>query len=211
MILMASHVTGIFETAESEAVGNRPGHATSLAYHTGKMLMLGCIQQRTAEAAFEGAGATATLIKRRRRARRRSRPGNAYPVEISAPGRRRKGGEEFLQERTFQRHGADDGGRRGRPAAAVPGLLHAQEGAPGFRFLHRSRCRFQVWPCGACGSAARRCFGQHNDEVLQELGLQYSRNRGLPVGESGSELEVGRSRVWESSDSTPAWLPRARS
>jgi crotonobetainyl-CoA:carnitine CoA-transferase CaiB-like acyl-CoA transferase len=173
MILMASHVTGYLRNGNHpKPSGNRTGHATSMAYKTADgMVMLGASnlrQQRRLWTVLE----RPDMIKRTNDERDADHDREEEVLTAIMLTRTADEWEVFLQQRhvpasrvRLMREALDD------PQIASRNLLHRQENAPGivgaftvpvaaFKFEHDSPRVDRPPPM----------FGQHNQEVLTELG-----------------------------------------
>jgi crotonobetainyl-CoA:carnitine CoA-transferase CaiB-like acyl-CoA transferase len=173
MILMASHVTGYLRNgSHPKPSGNRTGHATSMAYQTADgMVMLGASnlrQQRRLWTVLE----RPDMIKRSNDERDADHDREEKLLADIMLTRTADEWEVFLQERhvpasrvRMMREALDD------PQIASRNLLHRQNDAPGisggftvpvaaFKFEHD----------GPRVDRPPPMFGQHNQEVLTELG-----------------------------------------
>jgi crotonobetainyl-CoA:carnitine CoA-transferase CaiB-like acyl-CoA transferase len=173
MILMASHVTGYLRNgSHPKPSGNRTGHATSMAYQTADgMVMLGASnlrQQRRLWTVLE----RPDMIKRSNDERDADHDREEKLLADIMLTRTADEWEVFLQERhvpasrvRMMREALDD------PQIASRNLLHRQNDAPGisggftvpvaaFKFEHD----------GPRVDRPPPRFGQHNQEVLTELG-----------------------------------------
>jgi len=173
MILMASHVTGFLRNGKHpKPSGNRTGHATSMAYATKQgMVMIGASnlrQQRRLWTALE----RPDMIKRTNDEREADHDREEQVLTAIMLTRAAAEWEVFFQERhvpacrvrTMQEALED-------PQIASRNVLHRHEGAPGvsgafsvpvaaFKFAHD----------GPRVDRPPPMFGQHNEEVLAELG-----------------------------------------
>jgi crotonobetainyl-CoA:carnitine CoA-transferase CaiB-like acyl-CoA transferase len=173
MILMASHVTGYLRNgSHPKPSGNRTGHATSMAYQTADgMVMLGASnlrQQRRLWTVLE----RPDMIKPSNDERDADHDREEKLLADIMLTRTADEWEVFLQERhvpasrvRMMREALDD------PQIASRNLLHRQNDAPGisggftvpvaaFKFEHD----------GPRVDRPPPMFGQHNQEVLTELG-----------------------------------------
>jgi crotonobetainyl-CoA:carnitine CoA-transferase CaiB-like acyl-CoA transferase len=177
MILMASHVTGYLRNGRHpKPSGNRMPHATSMAYQTADgMVMLGASnlrQQKRLWTVLE----RPDLIKRTNDERDADHAREEAALAEIMLTRTAADWEVFLQERHVPASRVRTMGEALEdPQIASRGLLHRQEGAPGvagaftvpvaaFKFEHD----------GPRVDRPPPMFGQHNDEVLAELGYGAS-------------------------------------
>ena len=177
MILMASHVTGYLRNGKHpRPSGNQTGHATSMAYHTAEgMVMLGASNLRQQKRLW-------TVLERPDLIKRTNDERDAdYEREVRALTeimRLRTAGEweDYLQARHVpasrvrtMSEALDD------PQLGSRGLLHRHGSAPG---VHGSfTVPVAAFKFGHDGPSVDRpppMFGQHNDEVLTELGYGQS-------------------------------------
>lgn len=173
MILMASHVTGYLRNGKHpKPSGNRTGHATSMAYRTADgMVMLGASnlrQQRRLWTVLE----RPDMIKRTNDERDADHDREERVLTEVMLTRPAAEWEAFLQERHVPASRVRTMGEAlDDPQIASRNLLHRTEGAPGvsggfsvpvaaFKFEHD----------GARVDRPPPMFGQHNEEVLAELG-----------------------------------------
>lgn len=173
MILMASHVTGYLRNGKHpKPSGNRTGHATSMGYQTADgIVMLGASnlrQQRRLWTVLE----RPDMIKRTNDERDADHDREEQALTAIMLTRAAAEWEVFLQERHVpasrvrtMREALDD------PQIASRNVLHRTQGAPGidgaftvpvaaFKFEHD----------GPRVDRPPPMFGQHNEEVLAELG-----------------------------------------
>ncbi len=177
MILMASHVTGYLRNGKHpEPSGNRMPHATSMAYQTADgMLMIGASnlrQQKRLWTVLE----RPDLIKRTNDERDADLEREESVLAEIMLTRTAAAWEEYLQERHVPASRVRTMGEAlDDPQIASRGLLHRHESAPGvegsftvpvaaFTFAHG----------GPRVDSPPPMFGQHNDEVLAELGYSLT-------------------------------------
>jgi crotonobetainyl-CoA:carnitine CoA-transferase CaiB-like acyl-CoA transferase len=173
MILMASHVTGYLRNGKHpKPSGNRSPHASNMAYQTADgMVMLGASnlrQQKRLWTVLEQPG----LIKRTNDERDADFEREHATLATIMLTRSAAEWEIFLQERHVPASRVRTMGEAlADPQIASRALLHRHESAPGvdgsfsvpvaaFRFEHD----------GPRVDRPPPMFGQHNDEVLAELG-----------------------------------------
>jgi len=173
MILMASHVTGYLRNGKHpKPSGNRMPHATSMAYQTAEgMLMIGASnlrQQKRLWTVLE----RPDLIKRTNDEREADHEREARTLSELMRTRTAAEWEEFFQEshvpasrvRTMGEALAD-------PQIASRGLLHKLEGAPGVPGAFTVPvAAFKFGHDGPRVDRPPPTLGQHNQEVLTELG-----------------------------------------
>ncbi len=177
MILMASHVTGYLRNGKHpKPSGNRMPHATSMAYITADgMLMIGASnlrQQKRLWTVLE----RPDLIKRTNDERDADHAREEQALAGIMLTKTAAAWEEYLQERHVPASRVRTMGEALEdPQIASRGLLHRHETAPGingpvtvpvaaFTFAHD----------GPRVDRPPPMFGQHNDEVLSELGYTSS-------------------------------------
>jgi crotonobetainyl-CoA:carnitine CoA-transferase CaiB-like acyl-CoA transferase len=182
MILMASHVTGYLRNGKHPTPsGNRMPHATSMAYQTADgMVMLGASnlrQQKRLWTVLE----RPDLIKRTNDEREADHEQEARTLAAIMLTRPAAEWEDFLQARHIPASRVRTMGEAlADPQLASRGLLHRHDSVPGidgsftvpvaaFTFGHDGP-RVDRPPPG---------FGQHNDEVLAELGYNASEIAGF--------------------------------
>jgi crotonobetainyl-CoA:carnitine CoA-transferase CaiB-like acyl-CoA transferase len=173
MILMASHVTGYLRNGKHpKPSGNRTGHATSMAYQTRDgIVMLGASNLRLQKRLW-------TVLERHDMAKKTNDERDADHDREEATLRdimltkTAAEWEEWLQARHVPASRCRTMGEAlADPQIASRGILHRHETAPGvngaftvpvaaFKFAHG----------GPQVDRPPPMFGQHNDEVLQELG-----------------------------------------
>jgi crotonobetainyl-CoA:carnitine CoA-transferase CaiB-like acyl-CoA transferase len=173
MILMASHVTGYLRNRKHpKPSGNRMPHATSMAYKTADgMVMLGASnlrQQKRLWTVLE----RPDLIKRTNDERDADHDREEHTLSEIMLTRTAAEWEVYLQDRHIPASRVRTMGEALEdPQIASRGLLHRHEQVPGiegpfsvpvaaFTFAHD----------GPRVDRAPPKFGQHNDEVLAELG-----------------------------------------
>lgn len=173
MILMASHVTGYLRNGQHPRPnGNRMPHATSQAYRTAEgMLMIGASnlrQQRRLWTVLE----RPEMIKRTNDEREADHAREEQVLARIMLTRTAAEWEEYLQSRHVPAARVRSMGEALEdPQIASRALLHRHEGAPGiegafsvpvaaFRFAHDGPRIDRPPPM----------FGEHNEEVLSELG-----------------------------------------
>lgn len=182
MILMASHVTGYLRNGKHpEPSGNRMPHATSMAYKTADgMVMLGASnlrQQKRLWMVLE----RPDLIKRTNDERDADHEREENILAAIMLARSAAEWEVYLQDRHIPASRVRTMGEALEdPQLASRGLLHQHEGVAGidgsfkvpvaaFRFEHD----------GPRVDRPPPVFGQHNDEVLTELGYSSVEIDGL--------------------------------
>ena len=174
MILMASHVTGYMRNGKHpKPSGNRTGHATSMAYVTkdGSHVMIGASnlrQQKRLWIALE----RPDMVKRTNDERDADHEREEATLKALMLGRTAAEWEEWFQARHVPASRVRTMGEAlADPQIASRGILHKHENAPGvpgsftvpvaaFKFNHD----------GPKVDRPPPMFGQHNDEILGELG-----------------------------------------
>jgi len=173
MILMASHVTGYLRNGKHpKPAGNTTGHATSQAYVTKEgMVMIGASnlrQQKRLWTVLE----RPEMVKRTNDERHADHDREASVLAGIMLTRTAAEWEEWLQERHVPASRVRTMGEAlADPQIASRNLLHKHESAPGiagsfsvpvaaFKFAHG----------GAQVDRPPPMFGQHNEEILTELG-----------------------------------------
>ncbi len=182
MMLMASHVTGYLRNGHHpKPSGNRTGHATSMAYKTADgFVMLGASnlrQQRRLWTVLE----RPDMIKRTNNERDADHDNEERVLTGLMLTRSADEWESFLQERHVpasrvrqMREALDD------PQIASRNLLHRQDGAPGIKGAFTVPvAAFKFAHDGPRVDRPPPMFGQHNDEVLAELGYSAGDIAGL--------------------------------
>jgi len=173
MILMASHLTGYLRNGKHpKPSGNRTGHATSMAYQTRDgIVMIGASnlrQQKRLWTVLE----RPDMIKRTNDERDADHDREEKLLEQIMLTRTAAEWEDYLQSRHVPATRVRTMGEAlADPQIATRGVLHRHDSAPGidgpftvplaaFKFAHDGP-RIDTPP---------PMFGQHNDEVLGELG-----------------------------------------
>lgn len=173
MILMASHVTGFLRNGHHpKPVGNRTGHATSMAYQCKEgIVMLGASnlrQQRRLWTVLE----RPDMAKKTNDERHADHDREEQVLAEIMQTRTAAEWEEWLQARHVPASRVRTMGEAlADPQIASRGILHKHEDAPGvkgsftvpvaaFKFAHG----------GPQVDRPPPMFGQHNDEILRELG-----------------------------------------
>jgi len=177
MILMASHVTGYLRNGKHpKPSGNRMPHATSMAYRTADgMVMLGASnlrQQKRLWTVLE----RPDLIKRTNDERDADHDREERALVEIMLTRTAAEWEEYLQERHVPASRVRTMGEALHdPQLASRGLLHRHESAPGIEgSFSVPVAAFTFAHDGPRVDRPPPVFGQHNDEVLAELGYSVS-------------------------------------
>jgi crotonobetainyl-CoA:carnitine CoA-transferase CaiB-like acyl-CoA transferase len=177
MILMASHVTGYLRNGKHpKPSGNRMPHATSMAYQTAEgIVMLGASnlrQQKRLWTVLE----RPDLIKRTNDERDVDHDREVRALTELMRTRTAAEWEEFLQERHVPASRVRSMGEAlVDPQLGSRGLLHRYDGAPGIPGAFT--VPVTAFKFGHAGPRIDRpppLFGQHNEEVLTELGYSPS-------------------------------------
>ena len=177
MILMASHVTGYLRNGKHpKPSGNRMPHATSMAYQTAEgIVMLGASnlrQQKRLWTVLE----RPDLIKRTNDERDVDHDREVQALTVLMRTRTAAEWEEFLQERHVPASRVRSMGEAlADPQLGSRGLLHRHDGAPGIPGAFT--VPVTAFKFGHGGPRVDRpppLFGQHNEEVLTELGYSPS-------------------------------------
>jgi crotonobetainyl-CoA:carnitine CoA-transferase CaiB-like acyl-CoA transferase len=173
MILMASHVTGYLRNGKHpKPSGNRMPHATSMAYQTAEgIVMLGASnlrQQKRLWTVLE----RPDLIKRTNDERDADHDREVRTLTELMRSRTAGEWEEYLQERHVPASRVRTMGEAlADPQLGSRGLLHRHDGAPGIPGAFT--VPVTAFKFGHGGPRVDRpppLFGQHNEEVLTELG-----------------------------------------
>jgi len=177
MILMASHVTGYLRNGKHpKPSGNRMPHATSMAYKTADgMLMIGASnlrQQKRLWTVLE----RPDLIKRTNDERDADHEREHHTLAEIMLTRPAAEWEEYLQERHIPASRVRTMGEAlDDPQLASRGLLHRHENVPGIQGAFTvPMAAFKFGHDGPRIDRPPPRFGQHNDEVLGELGYSDS-------------------------------------
>jgi crotonobetainyl-CoA:carnitine CoA-transferase CaiB-like acyl-CoA transferase len=177
MILMASHVTGYLRNGKHpKPSGNRMPHATSMAYQTAEgIVMLGASnlrQQKRLWTVLE----RPDLIKRTNDERDLDHDREVQALNEIMRRRTAAEWEEFLQERHVPASRVRSMGEAlADPQLGSRGLLHRHDGAPGVPGAFTVPVAgFRFGYGGPRVDRPPPLFGQHNEEVLTELGYSPS-------------------------------------
>ncbi|WP_428540884.1 CaiB/BaiF CoA transferase family protein [Rhodopila sp.] len=173
MMLMASHVTGYLRNGKHpRPSGNRMPHATSMAYQTAAgMVMLGASNLRQQKRLW-------TVLERPELIKRSNDERDAdHQREASVLGeimltRTAAEWEEYLQQRHVPASRVRTMGEAlADPQLASRGLLHRADATPGIEgSFSVPVAAFKFGHDGPRVDRPPPMFGQHNDEVLGELG-----------------------------------------
>jgi crotonobetainyl-CoA:carnitine CoA-transferase CaiB-like acyl-CoA transferase len=177
MILMASHVTSYMRTGKHpKPSGNATGHATSQAYQTKEgLVMIGASNLRQQRRLW-------TVLERSDMIKRTNDERDAdHDREVSVLGeimltRTAAEWEEYLQQRHVPASRVRTMGEALEdPQLASRGLLHRHENVPGIDGSFTvPMAAFKFGHDGPSIDRPPPRFGQHNDEVLGELGYSDS-------------------------------------
>lgn len=177
MMLMASHVTGYLRNGKHpKPSGNRMPHATSMAYETADgMVMLGASnlrQQKRLWTVLE----RPDLIKRTNDERDADHDREERALAGIMMTRTAADWEVYLQDRHIPASRVRTMGEALEdPQLASRGLLHRHESVPGIEGAFSVPvAAFKFEHDGPRVDRAPPMFGQHNDEVLAELGYSAS-------------------------------------
>jgi len=182
MMLMASHVTGYMRNGKHpQPVGNRTGHATSMAYQTKDgIVMIGASnlrQQKRLWIALE----RPDMVKKTNDERDADHEREEQVLGQLMLAKTAAEWEEWFQARHVPASRVRTMGEAlADPQLASRGILHRHENAPGvpgsftvpvaaFKFAHG----------GPQVDRPPPMFGQHNDEVLKELGYSADQIAGF--------------------------------
>jgi crotonobetainyl-CoA:carnitine CoA-transferase CaiB-like acyl-CoA transferase len=173
MILMASHVTGYLRNGKHpKPNGNKMPHATSMAYQTADgIVMLGASnlrQQKRLWTVLE----QSELIKRTNPERDADYEREYRTLAEIMLARTAAQWEEFLQERHIPASRVRTMGEAlADPQLQSRGLLHRHESAPGIDgAVTVPVAAFKFGHDGPRVDRPPPMFGQHNEEILAELG-----------------------------------------
>ena len=177
MILMASHITGYLRNGKHpKPSGNRMPHATSMAYQTAEgIVMLGASnlrQQKRLWTVLE----RPDLIKRTNDERDVDHDREVQALDEIMRRRTAAEWEEFLQERHVPASRVRTMGEAlADPQLGSRGLLHRHDVAPGVPGAFTVPVAgFRFSSGGPRVDRPPPRFGQHNEEVLTELGYSPS-------------------------------------
>jgi len=177
MILMASHVTGYLRNGKHpKPSGNRMPHATSMAYKTADgMLMIGASnlrQQKRLWTVLE----RPDLIKRTNDERDADHKREEHVLAEIMLKKTAAAWEEYLQERHIPASRVRTMGEAlADPQIASRGLLHRHASVPGINgAVTVPVAAFTFAHDGPRVDRPPPIFGQHNDEILTELGYTPS-------------------------------------
>ncbi|MDR3535887.1 MAG: CoA transferase [Acetobacteraceae bacterium] len=173
LMLMASHLTGYLRNGHHpKPSGNRTGHATSMAYQTAEgHVMLGASnlrQQRRLWTVLE----RPDMIKRTNDERHADHDREEHVLAGLMLARTAAEWEDYLQARHIPASRVRTMGEAlDDPQIASRGMLHRAEGAPGVAGPFTVPvAAFQFAHDGPRVDRPPPMFGQHNAEVLGELG-----------------------------------------
>jgi crotonobetainyl-CoA:carnitine CoA-transferase CaiB-like acyl-CoA transferase len=177
MMLMASHVTGYLRNGKHpKPSGNRMPHATSMAYKTADgMLMIGASnlrQQKRLWTVLE----RPDLIKRTNDERDADHAREEQVLTEIMLTRTAAAWEDYLQERHVPASRVRTMGEAlDDPQLASRGLLHRHDNAPGIEgSVTVPVAAFKFGHDGPRVDRPPPMFGQHNEEILAELGYSPS-------------------------------------
>ena len=184
IILMASHVTGYLRNAtHPKPSGNRTGHATSMAYQTSDgMVMIGASNLRQQQRLWTVLEHP-EMIKRTNDERRADHDREEALLARIMLTRSAAEWEEYLQARHVPATRVRSMGEAlADPQIASRGLLHRHDAAPGIDGpVTVPVAAFQFAHDGPRVDRPPPMFGQHNDEVLGELGYTAEEIAGFRV------------------------------